>query len=166
MRSWNDYKNTFDSSENIFSLARSGNTLNLKNFLDSNHGVDINKKNHKGYSSLMLAVYNGNYEASAILLENGADPNSSDFSGNTVLMGAAFKGNVDMVRLLIQRGALTDTTNQNGLTAEQWASAFGRTDVISILKPKAKHSRIQNMMNAVKVVWGFLKPNTRKEAIA
>ncbi len=166
MSNWEIYKDTFNLSEDIFTLARGGDILRLGRFLDSNPETDINQKNHKGYSPLMISVYNSNYSTSRLLLEEGADPNSSDFSGNTILMGAAFKGDVEMVALLVQRGAEKDLKNHNGLTAEQWASAFGRTDVISILKLEANHSRFQNMMNAVKVIWGFLKPNTRKEAIA
>lgn len=164
MRDWNGYKETFNLSEDIFQLARSGDVQRLGEFLDSN--PDINQKNHEGYSPLMISVYNGNSEASALLLERGADPNSADLSGNTILMGAAFKGDVEMVTLLVKRGAGKDLKNNNGLTAEQWASAFGRTEVISILKPEANYSKFQNMTNAVKVIWGFLKPNTRKEATA
>jgi uncharacterized protein len=166
MSHWENYKNTFDSSENIFSLARSGNIQKLKNFLDSNHGIDINKKNHKGYSPLMIAVYNGNYEASGLLLKSGADPNSSDLSGNTVLMGAAFKGDVELVTLLIKFGSQKDLKNHDGLTAEQWASAFGRTQVVSLLSTKENYSKFPNLLNAVKILWGFMKTNTKKEAIA
>jgi hypothetical protein len=100
-------------------------------------------------------------------LGKGADPNSTDFSGNTVLMGAAFQGDVEMVMLLLQRGARKNSKNHTGFTAEQWANAFGRINVVDILTTtESKPSKIQNMINAVKIIWGFLKPNTKKEAIA
>ena len=141
-----------DSSETIFSLARSGHIQKLKNFLDSGHGVDINKKNHKGYSPLMLAVYNGNHEVSRMLLKSGADPNSSDLSGNTVLMGAAFKGDVEMVILLVNWGAKLDQRNHDGITAEQWAKAFGRSNVVSLLSTKANNTKFPNVILAAKVL--------------
>jgi uncharacterized protein len=166
MSSWKDYKETFDLSEDIFALARSGNIQRLQEFLEKFPGLDINQKNYKGYSPLMIAIYNSNHEVSEFLLERGADPNSSDLSGNTILMGAAFKGNVEMVRLLLARGANRNEKNQTGFTAEQWASAFGRMDVVLILKPEANYSRSQNMMNAIKIIWGFVKLNTRKAVAA
>ena len=167
MRDWKEYKDTFNLSEDIFQLARSGEVNTLKDFLDSNPGADINKKNHKGHSPLMISIYNGNYEASELLLERGTDPNSSDFSGNTVLMGTAFKGDVELVELLINKGAKKELKNNTGLTAKEWASAFGRTNVISILSTtEEKYSKFQNILNAIKILGGFLKSNTRKEATA
>ena len=164
MRNWKDYKNTFKTSEDLFALARSGNVNQLEVFFDSNREVLINQKNHKGYSPLMISVYNGNYEVSELFLKRGADPNSLDLSGNTILMGAAFKGDAEMIKLLVKRGAKKDLKNNMGLTAEEWASAFGRRQALSILKPEANYSKFQNMMNAIKVIWAFLKPNSRKEA--
>ncbi len=166
MGNWEEYKSTFNLSEDIFALARSGDVHQLRNFLDSTSATDINQKNPKGYSPLMISVYNGNQDASGLLLERGADPNSSDLAGNTILMGAAFKGDVEMATLLIQRGARKDQKNYNGQTAEEWASAFGRRNVLSILKPEAPYSRIENMINAVKVIWGFIKTHNRKEVTA
>jgi len=164
MSDWEDYKNTFNDSEDIFALARSGDVLKFQEFLDSNPETPINQKNHKGYSPLMISVYNGNYEASELLLERGGDPNSSDLSGNTILMGAAFKGDAEMIKLLIQRGAQKDLKNHKELTAEEWASAFGRREALLILKPEADYSRFKNFINAVKIIWGFMRPNSKKEA--
>ena len=165
MRDWNEYKETFNLSEDIFQLARSGEVNKLREFIDSNPELDINQKNHKGYSPLMISAYNSNYAASELLLEAGADPNSADFSGNTVLMGAAFKGDADLVTLLIGLGSNKELKNQEGLTAKDWASAFGRTNIVPILSMKeTQHSKLQNMVNAVKIIWGFLKPTSRKEA--
>lgn len=166
MSNWEDFKKTMKSSDDLFSLARIGDFTLTRKFLDSNFGTDINQKNHKGYSPLMISVYNGNYETSELLLERGADPNSTDLYGNTILMGAAFKGDVELIKLLINRGAQKDLQNRDGLTAEQWASAFGRHNVLSILKPESNYSTFQNMMNAIKVIWSFLKPKFKKEVPA
>ena len=165
MSAWDNYKNTFNVSEDIFVLARLGDAQKLKDFLDSNPETNINQKNHKGYSPLMIAVYNGNYAASWLLLERGADPNSSDLSGNTILMGAAFKGDSEIASILIKYGAQKDLKNHDGLTAEQWANAFGRTDVVSILSTEKNNSKFPNMVNTVKIIWGFMKTNIKKEAI-
>lgn len=166
MRTWEGYKDTFNLSEDIFALARSGNPHNLYKFLNSGMEININQKNHQGYSPLMISVYNGNFETSEFLLGKGADPNSSDHSGNTILMGAAFKGDVELIKLLISRGAQKEIKNLDGLTAEQWASAFGRHNALLVLKPDNNYSIFQNMMNAIKVIWSLLKPKNKKEVPA
>jgi uncharacterized protein len=166
MRNWEDYKETFNDSEDLFTLARNGDVHRLKEFLDIQQETSINQKNHKGYSPLMISVYNGNYEASELLLQRGADPNSSDLSGNTILMGAAFKGDAAIIELLIQQGARKDLKNHKGLSAEEWASAFGRREALAILTPAVNYSRFQNMMNAIKIIYGFIKPSLKKEATA
>lgn len=167
MRDWNEYKDTFNLSEDIFQLARGGEVNKLREFIDSNPELDINQKNHKGYSPLMISAYNSNYSASRLLLKAGADPNSADFSGNTVLMGAAFKGDANLVRLLISQGSRKDLKNHQGLTAKEWASAFGRTKVVPILTTRdTNDSKFQDMVNVVKIIWGFIRSNSRKEATA
>lgn len=166
MRNWEDFKETIKTSEDLFTLARSGDVHKLEVFLDSNPETPINQKNHKGYSPIMISVYNGNYEASELLLEKGADPNSSDLSGNTILMGAAFKGDGEMIKLLIQQGARKDLKNYKGLSAEEWDSAFGRRQALLVLTPEVKYSRLQNMKNVIKIIWGFIKPNSKKKVTA
>ena len=65
MRSWSDYKKTMRT--------------------------EIDVKDSKGHSALMLAAYNGHQETVKLLLDRGADPNSLDLSGNTILMGLLSK---------------------------------------------------------------------------
>jgi ankyrin repeat protein len=166
MCDWKNYKNTFKSAEDIFTLARSGDITEIEEFLAHRPEADINQKNHKGHSALMLAVYHGNYDASELFLKNGADPDSSDLAGNTILMGAAFKGDVESINLLIRHGASKELKNNNGMTAEEWASAFGRQNVLAILQPEANHSLFQNLMNFTKILWGMTKSHNRKEATA
>jgi len=167
MSGWNTYKTTFNLSGDIVTLARNGDVRQLKEFLNSNPSVDINKKNQKGHSPLMISVYNGNQAVSALLLKRGADPNSSDLSGNTVLMGAAFKGDIKMVTLLLKWGALKELKNHSGFTAEEWAGAFGRKAVVSILSTTEKNqNRFKNFINALKILGSFFTPNTRKGVAA
>ena len=64
-------------------------------------GADVNQANDRGFTPLILAVYNDNKEAVLSLLKNGANPNAQDKSGNNALMGAAFKGYQEMVDVLL-----------------------------------------------------------------
>ena len=45
-------------------------------------------KNKKGWNALMLACYNGSFEASKILLENGANSSTQNHKGTSALMYA------------------------------------------------------------------------------
>ena len=54
-----------------FNFARNNEFAQLELML--NAGLNVNLKNHKGDSLLMLASYNGSYETTKMLLERGAN---------------------------------------------------------------------------------------------
>ncbi len=135
MKKWNDYKKTF-GPPSLFDFARAGDLQGLAELIQTNPEIDLNKKNHKGYSALMLSIYNHQDIFSEALLRGGADPNSKDNVGNSILMGAAFKGNIELINLLLNFGADPLMKNDAGMTALDWARTFGRQEVISLFKEK------------------------------
>lgn len=135
MRKWNDYKKTF-GTPSLFDFARAGDLQSLAELIQANPQIDLNQKNHKGYSALMLSIYNNQNIFSEALLRGGADPNSKDNVGNTILMGASFKGNIELINLLLSFGADPLMKNDAGMTALDWAKTFGRQEVISLFKVK------------------------------
>ena len=132
MKAWQDYKQTIRVEAPQFQYARAGALVALRALNLSR--ADIDAKNVKGYSPLMLAAYHGRAEVVRYLLTRGADANSADNDGSTVLMGAAFKGDIDVVRLLIEAGADIDAHNAKGQTAIDFAHMFGRADIARFLK--------------------------------
>lgn len=135
MKNWNDYKKTF-GVPSLFDFARTGDLQGLAELIQANPQIDLNQKNHKGYSALMLSVYNNQQIFSEALLRGGADPNSKDNVGNSILMGAAFKGNIELINLLLSFGADPMMKNNTGMTALDWARTFGRQEVISFFQEK------------------------------
>jgi len=133
MKTWNEYKSTFPDSDDIFACARAGNLRGLADLIVANPGLDLNAANHRGYSPLMLAVYNSQHDFCEALLRSGVDVNSSDTMDNTVLMAAAYKGNREIFEILIAYGADAACTNRSGMTAHDWAIAFGRKEIAAIL---------------------------------
>ena len=133
MRNWNDYKKTYRAKSDIFDFARVGDLRGFANLLSENAELDLDAKNHRGYSALMLAVYNGQKDFCEALLRGGADVNSRDFLGNTVLMACAFKGNLNILKLLLHFGAITTHKNKSKMNARDWALMFGRTEIIQYL---------------------------------
>nr|WP_295905959.1 ankyrin repeat domain-containing protein [uncultured Bdellovibrio sp.] len=117
--------------DGVFENARTGNYEALRKYIE-NKG-DVEARNQRGYSLLMLAAYNQQFRATQLLLEHGAAVNSQDHGGNTVLMGAAFKGLKEIVGLLLSKGADVRIQNAQGMTAMDFAKIFARRDVLTLL---------------------------------
>lgn len=155
MRTWKNYKQTF-TEPSIFDFARSGDLAGLADLLHNDPHFELNQKNHKGYSALMLAIYNGQDVFAEALLRGGADPNSKDLVGNTILMGASFKGNIKLIELLISYGADINLENDAGMTAYDWAKTFGRKEVMEFLRARSESdlnetSQVKNYFNFIKL---------------
>jgi ankyrin repeat protein len=116
----------------LFDAARMGRTDMLPALLRA--GAEIEGLDERGHSPLVLASYNGQIEATLLLLELGAKPDGDPPSeGNTALMGVAFKGYDDIARLLIDAGARVDHANRGGQTALMMAALFGRASMVELL---------------------------------
>ena len=140
MASWEAYRQTMAAPDTLGAAAKRDDVPALERLLAQ--GADLEARDSRGYSALMLAAYSGCEDAFAFLLSRGADPESPDAAGNTVLMGAAFKGHLGMVRALLERGADPRRKNAAGLDASGFAAMFGRTDVFAFLKdPPAREAR-------------------------
>jgi ankyrin repeat protein len=128
---WDSYQQTMVAPANLGSAAKANDVAELARLLAA--GANIDERDPRGYSPLMLAAYTGNQEAFDFLLEQGADANSADNAGNSVLMGASFKGYLSMVRQLLSAGANVYARNQAGMDALNFATQFGRSEVAELL---------------------------------
>jgi uncharacterized protein len=115
----------------FFNAARTGDVTFLQENISKIN--DLNVRDSRGYTPLIIATYNGQLEAAAVLLEAGADVNASDFGGNTSLMGVSFKGYPEIATLLIGYGADLNLQHGNGGTALMFASMFGRNNMVKLL---------------------------------
>lgn len=152
MSNWEDYKKTMRDSR-YFDSARAG---LIEDFAGVSFG-DINVRDAKGHSYLMLAAYNGHLELCALLLDKGADPNSTDHSGNSILMGVAFKGHAEIAGLLIDRGADLWRRNPKGQTALDFAKMFGRADTVRKIKEKNNETGEFSILDVVQGWSSYLK---------
>ena len=120
-----------NSEKNIFKLLKKYNELVisdrggihvnklLKEFIKN--GGDINEKNAKGLTALMIeSQYNG-FEVIGAFLENGANPNILDNDEKTALMYASINGNSSGIEELIENGANINIKNNDGVTALMYA---------------------------------------------
>ncbi|KST58792.1 hypothetical protein AO398_20105 [Methylobacterium sp. GXS13] len=115
----------------IFQFARMGHADELAELFGQ--GLPANLRNDKGDSLLMLAAYNGQAEATRVILEAGGDPELANDRGQTPLAGAAFKNDLAVARLLLQHGAAVDGTGDGTRTALMTAAMFDRTEMVTLL---------------------------------
>jgi uncharacterized protein len=157
-RSWEDYKRTALSPTAtandlaMFRWAREGNVSEVARVIHQIKNIEM--RNPKGHTLLMLAAYNDHYDLAKLLIENGADVNTADDVGSSALMGVSFKGYNDLVHLLIQNGANPAHKNLAGQDAMQFAIMFGRTDTAKILSDYLEHRDEQKLnLRARSVQW-------------
>jgi ankyrin repeat protein len=131
MSNWEQFKQTMAEPITLWSAAKHNDVATLTRLIDD--GADIDARDARGYSPLMLAAYAGNVEAFELLLARGADRDSRDNAGNSVLMGVAFKGHLPLLRRLLDAGVDLTARNQHGLDARGFAATFGRHDVVALI---------------------------------
>jgi hypothetical protein len=119
----------------IFEACRKNDVEQVKTiyetFPEAIDGVDM-----RGFTPLILAVYNNAAEVAAFLLEKGARANAQDSAGNTALMGVCFKGYKDLAKKLIDAGVDVNQKNVNDATALTFAATFGHLEIAKMLLEK------------------------------
>ena len=106
---------------------------------DSIHATDM-----KGFTPLILAVYNNSADVVDFLLQKGAKTTGQDAAGNTALMGVCFKGYTELARKLVEAGADVNERNANGATALTFAATFGHLEIAELLLKKGIDVSLQD----------------------
>jgi ankyrin repeat protein len=119
----------------IFDACRKGDVEAVRAIYESDN-ESINSVDMKGFTPLILAVYNEQPAIVDFLLEKGAQIDVADTAGNTALMGVCFKGYKEIATKLINAGADVNQRNVNGATALTFAATFGHLDIAKMLLEK------------------------------
>ncbi|WP_455274947.1 ankyrin repeat domain-containing protein [Rhizobium herbae] len=118
--------------EMLFIAARTGRDDMIPDLLRA--GADIEGRDPKGYTAIVLASYNGQPSTTQLLLSLGANPDSGDTErGNTALIGVCYKGYPEIVKELVAAGADANARNVIGQTALMMAVLFNQTEIIDLL---------------------------------
>eukprot|EP00960_Hanusia_phi_P059385 764151-Hanusia_phi.AAC.7 len=86
------------------------------------HGLDVNARDSKGRSALIVAAHNGHKKLVKRFLRLGADPNQADRLGNTALHFACAVGYSELAKYLMSKGADDKLTNVAGKTCYEGLS--------------------------------------------
>ncbi|MDB5248065.1 MAG: ankyrin repeat protein [Segetibacter sp.] len=149
----------------IFEACRQGNVELVEKLYAANPEI-INAEDHKGFTPLILAVYNNQPQIVDFLLKKGAKLEPGDMAGNTALMGVCFKGYKEVAEQLLEAGADVNQRNSNGATALTFAATFGHQEIAEMLlkngadinipdargKTPLDHARIQENWNMVDLI--------------
>ena len=114
-------------------LARKGDTEGLGALLKG--GLDVDARDAKGNTLLMLAGYHGRTEVVKLLLKSGAMVDLRNDKGQTPLGGVAFKGYVEIATLLLDAGA-DPVADQGGSTPADFATLAGKTEILALLQSR------------------------------
>jgi ankyrin repeat protein len=101
-------------------------------------GININIKNAKKETPLMLAVASGRAEIVVALLEAGARTDGIDAEGQTALTMAARNKSQDIAEALIGAKASLDAADKNGMTALTIAAQAGNIRLVKTLLTAAE----------------------------
>lgn len=129
----------------FFRSAQFGLVDELRGFIQQK--IDVNMRHPLGWTALMLAVVNEQYDAVKVLLISGADPNLGDNFGNTNRLANAL--GLHPLELIMIRdeefsSALNNKANFLGFTALHYATLMNNFDLVKLLISHGADPLIEN----------------------
>lgn len=102
-------------------------------------GINVDTRDDRGWTPLMVSSFNGNAEIAELLIRSGADVHVQDNAGYGPMHWAAFNGYSNVIKLLIALNADVNARSQHGWTpllqsatrghvAASWALISGGAD--------------------------------------
>ncbi|WP_207497129.1 ankyrin repeat domain-containing protein [Aridibaculum aurantiacum] len=119
----------------IFDACRRGDVELVEKIYERNPDI-IHVEDFKGFTPLIIAVYNNQPAVVDFLLSKGARAEMQDQAGNTALMGVCFRGYIDIAKKLLDVGAEVNQRNYQGATALTFAATFGHLEIAELLLQK------------------------------
>ncbi len=103
--------------------------------------IDVELRNPKDESPLMLAAIKGQLALAERLIARGADINKT---GWTPLHYAATGGHLRLIRLLLEHHAYIDAESPNGTTPLMMAAQYGTADAVRLLLEEGADPTLRN----------------------
>jgi ankyrin repeat protein len=127
----------------IFDACRRNDRQKVEEIYETDREA-IHATDMKGFTPLILAVYNNSVDVVDFLLQKGAKTDGQDAAGNTALMGVCFKGYKELAQKLVEAGADVNERNANGATALTFAATFGHLAIAEMLLQKGADTYAQD----------------------
>ena len=99
------------------------------------NGSDLNFKDNKGLTPLLLALKHNQLEIAKILIKHGADIELANKGGRTPLHFAIELGSIELTKAILERNANINVKDKKGMTPLHYASAldFDNPDMAQLL---------------------------------
>lgn len=123
-------KNTMESD--LFKAVEKNNLARVKEILASSQ-VDLEVKNGKGETPLMVATYRKYNSIAFYLIDQGANVNTQDKNLNSPFLYAGAEGNLALVKKALEHGADFSVFNRYNGTALIPAAEKGHLEVVQLL---------------------------------
>lgn len=117
--------------EGFAKAAEAGNNEVCAKFIKA--GFDVDSRDARDWTPLMIAAFYGREQLALALLEFGADIFAKDRGGYSSLHWAAFSGYAQVVNLLLERGLPANLPSNAGITPLLQAAARGYLVVVNQL---------------------------------
>jgi ankyrin repeat protein len=109
-------------------------------------GANVNIRDAKGVTPLVVATNLGFIEGAELLLERGARADESNNAGETPLITAVHNRNLQLMRVLLKAGADPDRADNSGRSARDYALLDGKggsliNEIQTNARPKGKNAQ-------------------------
>jgi ankyrin repeat protein len=97
------------------------------------NGVEIDARDARGRTPLLIAVHNNRVGAARVLIDAGADVNAKDEIADTPYLYAGAEGRIEILKMTLGAGANLKDINRYGGTALIPAAHHGHPEAVRIL---------------------------------
>ncbi|XP_067685531.1 serine/threonine-protein phosphatase 6 regulatory ankyrin repeat subunit A-like [Haliotis asinina] len=125
---------TDEDGQTILHRACHGGNIKIVNYVLIQNIVDINSKDDKGMTAVLVAAFLGNREVLDFLVRQGVDMLVADNDGQNILHLACQKGNVEMVKYILTKKRLgINTKGFWGMPPVLQSAYYGKKEVFDVL---------------------------------
>lgn len=123
--------NTTSDSALFLEAVRQNNLAKVKQMII--HGVDVDARDERGRTALLLAVHENHIDIAEALIRSGADVNAQDDIADSPYLYAGAEGRLEILRMTVAAGADLNSVNRYGGTALIPAAHHGHVETVKYL---------------------------------
>lgn len=120
---------------------QNGNWPEVRELLNGENGIEINRNDEEGLNALYHASANNN-SGLLYILEQGANPNLLVATGNSALCRTVLKDCPENMNLLLKSGANIEHRDPDGWTSLLYAIRYGRHEMVKLLLDKGANADV------------------------
>lgn len=141
-----DLNTTNAQGQHALHLAMREPSMSVMGYLLQHPGVNVDVRNPKDETPLMLALLKGFTPQAKVMLVRGADVNKTGWTPLHYAASYSGKGAVEQVQLLLEHHAYIDAESPNGTTPLMMAAQYGSEEVAKLLLEEGADPSLRNQL--------------------